>query len=98
MPDHLGSRPSRRRLSVALVTLAVLTAPVSAQSASEAEAAWDRSCARCHRDAAAVVADLPGATPEEQRQWLDGFLATHRAPDPATRAALIDWLLSQKAE
>jgi hypothetical protein len=80
------------------MVLAGLTTPVSAQSAPEAEAVWDRSCARCHRDAASEVAVVPGATQEEKRQWLDGFLATHRAPDPATRAVLIDWLLAQKAE
>ncbi|MGI1662266.1 hypothetical protein ACRDNQ_08495 [Palleronia sp. KMU-117] len=75
-----------------------MAAPVLAQSATQAQAAWDRSCARCHRDAAAVVAALPGATSDDRRQWLDPFLATHRAPDPATRAILVDWLLAQRAE
>lgn len=41
---------------------------------------------------------MPAATSDDLRQTLDSLLATHRAPDPATRSALIDWLLAQRAE
>ncbi|MCR8548014.1 hypothetical protein M4578_09255 [Salipiger sp. P9] len=86
----------RKVILVGLVLAGHAGLPASA--APEAEAYWTQSCARCHRDVVALTAPYAGRDPQEAAAELDSFLARHRAPDAALRAALIDWLLSQVSE
>ncbi|TPE51441.1 hypothetical protein [Amaricoccus solimangrovi] len=87
-------RPLRAAAFVAALGAA---APVLAEEMAEGQAIWSSACARCHRDPAALLRGLePGAAARAAE--LDVFLARHRAPDPAKRAALIDWLLSLGGE
>ena len=71
--------------------------PMAAQ-AVDAQSAWNTSCARCHRDSAALVNGVQAVDEAALRAYLETFLARHRAPDPAVRAALIDWLVAQRSE
>jgi hypothetical protein len=62
------------------------------------EAYWKPACARCHRDLAVLVRELPSPNDPTGRAELDRFLATHRARDPDARTALINWLMAQERE
>lgn len=76
----------------------LLSPPVAAAADLSAGAAdYNAACARCHRDAAALVAELPVAG-AARSEWLDRFLVRHRVPDPEVRADIIAWMLAQGSE
>jgi mono/diheme cytochrome c family protein len=78
---------------IALPALAlVLVAPAAV--AADGERAFKDRCAKCHtaRSMRAAVARKP---PADRAAELDRFLATHYAPDPAERAAIVAYLLPQ---
>lgn len=57
------------------------------------EAAYVEACARCHRSVDRLIPMIGGDDAATRTAYLDGFLADHKAPDPAMRADLIAYLL-----
>ena len=77
-----------------------LEAPAAQAQSADAQAgkaAFDARCSRCHQ-----MARLQGylaKRPDDaaRRADLDRFLTRHHASDPADRAAIIAWMLTQQA-
>lgn len=88
----------RRVIAWGISALVLGAAGAAAAADSGAPAAWTSACARCHRDVAALMDGVQAVDDAALRAYLDTFLARHRAPDPAVRAALIDWLVAQRSE
>lgn len=61
------------------------------------EAAYAKACARCHRSVDRLVPMIAGPDAAARSVYLDGFLADHKAPDPAMRADIIAYLLKVSA-
>ncbi|WP_181141527.1 hypothetical protein [Ciceribacter selenitireducens] len=57
------------------------------------DAAYAKACARCHRSIDRLIPMIGGDDAATRTAYLDGFLADHKAPDPAMRADLIAYLL-----
>lgn len=57
------------------------------------EAAYAKACARCHRSVDRLIPMIGGDGAAAKTAYLDGFLADHKAPDPAMRADIIAYLL-----
>jgi len=55
-------------------------------------------CVKCHARASTLARSIKGATPAEKTAWLDGFLTTHHADDPAERAKLVGYLIGLAAK
>lgn len=75
----------------AAVSMAWGSAPALAQPSGEA--AYAEACASCHRTPSRFMRrylDMPEA---QRRTELDRVLTDHYAPDPATRAAIVAWLV-----
>lgn len=77
-----------------LAGLAFFNAGMGASWADDAgEAAFKAQCARCHIDASAAAKKIDGATADEKAAFLTKFLEKHMKSDPATRPALIKYLI-----
>jgi len=84
-----------RKTTVILGSLAMLLGGITGSHAEAAEAgdlAFKQSCSRCHRSAAGMAKDIPGATPQARADWLRALLARHHTPDPAVREVLATYL------
>jgi mono/diheme cytochrome c family protein len=57
------------------------------------ETSFAQQCARCHQNAAALAAVVPGADAEAKAAFLGNFLAHHFAPEPQERADIVAYLL-----
>ena len=80
-----------------LIILALaLTAPAGMAATPDpavGAAAYQKACARCHRDPAKLVAQSAGArTAEDFAAWLSAYLATHHTPGPQAAADIAAWL------
>lgn len=74
-----------------LLSVVLALAPMIARA--DGAAAYKTACARCHRTAETLLPRLTGATPEDRAARLSDLLATHHAPDPAARAAIVSYLI-----
>ena len=79
------TKTDRRKRALSLMLVALFTTSLMTAFAAPAGASMARTY-------------TAGRDPQEAAAELDSFLARHRAPDAALRAALIDWLLSQVSE
>lgn len=97
-PDQGYVVPSGRERLAGVTVVLLLSGAGGAVAAEDGSAQyWQRSCARCHTSVADVM-PYPAGMTEAQREDLDRFLAGHRAPDAAIRAALIQWMIGQTSE
>ncbi|WP_372624223.1 hypothetical protein [Falsiroseomonas sp.] len=65
-------------------------APAAAQPAGEA--AFQETCASCHRTPSRFMRRYVDMNPAERQAQLDRFLAGHYAEDATKRAGIIAWL------
>jgi mono/diheme cytochrome c family protein len=82
------------RIALPVMALVLTIIPPGATAADGEQAFKDR-CAKCHtaRSMRAVVARKPLA---DRAAELDRFLVAHYAPDPAERAAIVQYLLPRQ--
>lgn len=55
-------------------------------------------CVACHARASTLARSIGGSTVAEKTAWLEAFLATHHADDPAVRASLVTYLVGLTAK
>jgi mono/diheme cytochrome c family protein len=88
-------------MRVTLAVMALLLALTAAAFAADNEGdpargadAFQKACARCHRNVAQVAPDLTIEQPETIYA-LDDFLVTHHTTDATMRADIIAYLLAR---
>lgn len=79
-----------------LVTLLLVGAPAWAADSVAGEAAYQRACARCHRDPSVILTrlgpDFAASDSVARTARLEAFIATHHSPGAVEAADIAAWL------
>ena len=83
----------RKVLIIIALALAAPAGMAATPDPAAGAAAYQKLCARCHRDPAKLMAQSAGAhAPEDLTAWLSAYLAKHHNPGAQTAAEIAAWL------